>query len=73
MKKTAGIPKAAPATAQDAYGRILDLADAVNALRVAGVSELHTLNLPPAAVEKLMEAHQALLAAHREIEKSIVG
>jgi hypothetical protein len=71
--KNAGIPKSAPETTREAYGRILELAEAVGALRVAGASELHSLRLPPEAVRALGEAHQALLAAHRAVEAAVLG
>jgi len=71
MKKTGLVPKAAPNTTLEAYGRVLDLSDMVNALRVAGMSDLHSLQLPEEAVRHLVEAHQALLAAQREIEKAV--
>lgn len=65
------IPKSAPADLLTAYGRVLDLADAISAVRVAAQSHSHTLQLPDAAVAKLIEAHQALLAAHRSIEAEL--
>jgi hypothetical protein len=73
MARPVGIPMAAPTTTRDAYGRILDLASAVGALRVAASSELHSLKLPPEAIVQLVEAHQALLAAHRAVEETLVG
>jgi hypothetical protein len=71
--KTNGIPKSAPETALGAYGRIMDLAEAVSALRVAAQSDMHALRLPPEAVRALGEAHQALLAAHRAVEAAVLG
>lgn len=50
---------------------MLDLADATNAVRVAALSHTHTLQLPDVAVARLVEAHQALLAAHRAIEAEL--
>jgi hypothetical protein len=67
------IPKAAPETTREAFGRVLDLAEAVSGLRMAGMSSSHPLELPAEAMEKLVEAHQALLAAHRVLEASLVG
>ena len=62
------IPLAAPKSTIEAFGRVADLADAVGAIRVAGMSAQHTLILSPEISAFLQEAHQALLAAHREIE-----
>ena len=69
--KRPGIPKAAPTSEGDAFGRVLDLAEAVAAIRIAAESETHPLTLPAGAVAKITEAHQALLAAHRIIEEAI--
>lgn len=55
-----------------AYAAVLDLSDAVGAIRVAAISGTHTLDLPHEAVAHLVEAQQALLAAHREIEKTLL-
>ncbi len=68
MNKPKAVPVSAPSTTLEAYGRVADLADTVNALAIAGASELHALKLSPVAIAKLQEARQALLAAHREIE-----
>jgi len=68
VKRDPGIPKAAPATALEAYGRVLALSDAVGALVVAARSVGHDLELPAEAVDKLSEAKQALMAAHRVLE-----
>ena len=69
MAKPAAVLKAAPSTTLEAYARVLDIAECVAALRTAGASELHPLGLPAEALTKLVEAHQALLAAHRAIEQ----
>lgn len=72
MARSQGISKVAPETARETYGRVLDLAEAVAALRIAACSDLHPLDLPEGAVARLVEAHQALLEAHRLIEAAIV-
>jgi len=68
------IPKAAPKGILQAYGHVGDLCDAVGAIRVAATSELHELGglLPDTAIAKLIEAHQALMASHREIEEALL-
>lgn len=65
------IPKAAPATTIEAYGRLQDLSDAVGALRVAGMSDVHSLQLPPEAITALIAAHEALKEAHRLVEAKL--
>lgn len=72
MKRPVGISKVAPTTVLEAYGRVLDLSDAVGGILTAALSDGHDLTLPPAAVEKLREARQALMAAHREVEAALV-
>lgn len=73
MAKPAAVLKAAPSTTLEAYARVLDIAECVAALRTAGASELHPLGLPAEALTKLVEAHQALLAAHRAIEQVVLS
>jgi sensor histidine kinase regulating citrate/malate metabolism len=62
-----------PATPLAAYGRILDIVGLLGAIRAAAQSETHALQLPPEAVAKLVEGREALLEAHRIIERSLVG
>lgn len=73
MAKNTGISKAAPVTLLEAFGRVQDLADAISGLRIAAQSQMHPLTLPDAAVQKLIEAHQAMLQVHRELEKALVA
>lgn len=71
--KTNGIPKSAPETALGAYGRIMDLAEAVGALLAAAQSSQHALSLPFEARDALIDARQALRAAHRAVEAAVLG
>ena len=71
--KTNRIPKAAPETTREAYGRILDLTEAVGALLAAAQSSQHALSLPFEARDALIDARQALRAAHRAVETAVFG
>lgn len=64
--------KTAPDTTLEAYGQVMDLFEAVGALRVAAMSQVHPLTLPSEAITKLVEAQQALMAAHRIIEAAVM-
>jgi hypothetical protein len=59
--------------AHSAYVAVGQLNDAIGAINVAAQSSTHPLELPAAAVARLVEARQALMAAHREIEKVVHG
>ncbi len=63
----------AATTPLEAYAQLLDLVSEVQALKVAALSELHSLELPPEAVEKLKEAAEALKAAHRLVETQVMA
>ena len=75
LLKNSYIPKAAPETPVEAYRRLLDLVGAVGGLRIAAQSDTHPLHLagglPEEAVRKIVEAHQALMAAHRIVEGAL--
>lgn len=72
MKRQPGISKVAPTTTLETYGRLMDLSDAVGGILIAALSDGHELSLPTGAVERLREARQALMAAHREVEAALV-
>ncbi len=53
---------------QAAYATTMIAADKIAPIIVGARSELHELQLPPAAIDKLVEAQQALFAFQRILE-----